>query len=423
MSKINLTDVLVRTTPAPLVGRLEISDQRCPGLTLRVTPAGVRSWTFRFRDKTNGQLERLSLGRYPSISLAQARALATKHRATVDLGGNPRELARRTKLEAPTELKFDELLARYLNEYVAKRTPKSYATVKSYSAAVDKALGERPVSEIARIDIIAFLAERAQTAPAAANRTRTILGTLFNWAIDQELIASNPFIRIPKPGLEKPRDRVLTDDELKLIFNSLDALDPSIAAVLKLIALTGQRPGEVLRIELNEITDITSHKTARWELPSFKTKNARHHVVPLVGQARSIVASAVEQATNGVTQYIFASRKSGSCLDRHSIARAFKRLIRSLDSPQHREVIGALKANPPTPHDLRRTFITGARRIGIGRDVVKAVVNHSDYSVTERHYDRYDMLREKRQALGAWDRYVGTLLAVEESNVIAFVSL
>jgi hypothetical protein len=71
-----LTDVLVRSVEAPAIGRLEITDLRCIGLTLRVTKGGVKSWSFRFRDPESRKLTRATIGAYPTVSLQVARERA-----------------------------------------------------------------------------------------------------------------------------------------------------------------------------------------------------------------------------------------------------------------------------------------------------------------------------------------------------------
>ncbi len=120
-----LTDILVRSATAPAVGRIEITDDRCEGLALRITAAGVKSWCFRFRDPRSGKDARLTLGHYPDVSLSQARARASDLRREVAGGTNPVEKKYREREEAHTR-SFAALADRYLHEH-ARRFKRSAA--------------------------------------------------------------------------------------------------------------------------------------------------------------------------------------------------------------------------------------------------------------------------------------------------------
>src|SRR5262249_22324868 len=84
-----LTDAFVRSVKPPASGRLEISDLRCAGLALRITPNGVKSWAFRFRDRTTGRPGRATIGQYPAVGLTAARASADAMRRDIANGINP----------------------------------------------------------------------------------------------------------------------------------------------------------------------------------------------------------------------------------------------------------------------------------------------------------------------------------------------
>ena len=118
-----LTDTLLRALKKPEKGRLELADASCRGLEFRITAAGNRSWSYRYRAVGSGKLQRATIGPYPGISLAQARAQADAMRAGVALGENPSEAKRRERREAPGRT-FEVLANRYLTEY-ARRKKKS----------------------------------------------------------------------------------------------------------------------------------------------------------------------------------------------------------------------------------------------------------------------------------------------------------
>jgi len=120
MQKV-LTDAYLRALAPPATGRLEISDTRCGGLVLRVTAAGVKSWSFRFRDRITQAPLRITIGRYPDIGLSAARGAADGYRKIVSAGGNPAE----AKRGASGDKSFGALAERYLEEHARRRSRRS----------------------------------------------------------------------------------------------------------------------------------------------------------------------------------------------------------------------------------------------------------------------------------------------------------
>src|SRR5450631_2440857 len=114
-----LTDALIRALTAPKTGRLEYADTRSGGLALRVTAAGVKSWSFRFRDPVSGKPARFSIGQYPEVSLADARERADGLRRAVAKGENPIERKRNDRAEAPKKT-FQHLADRYMSEHARR---------------------------------------------------------------------------------------------------------------------------------------------------------------------------------------------------------------------------------------------------------------------------------------------------------------
>lgn len=427
MPAVALTDAYIKGLNPPPEGRLEIADTRCPGLCLRVTKGGVKTFSYRYRDRLTGKVERLGIGRYPTIALAVARDMADAHRVSVTKGANPRKEVRRAKAREQAAISVDALIDKYIAGYVEKRTPRSAATVKSYLNAVRAAWGTRKAKDIERADVIALLDARAKTAPVAANRTRTILGTMFGWAVDAEILDTTPAVRIPKPlAEERARDRVLNEAEIAVLYPALDKLDGAMGLAFKALLLTGQRPGEIVGMARSELRDLDREGEAIWELPPERTKNKRHHVVPLAPAAVVVIRAALAlQHEKAPSAFVFASRQNGAAsFDRHSLARALKRLLSGLEPADgNDEAVASLRAHNPTPHDFRRTAITEMMRLGIARDTVKAVVNHAFGDVTETSYDRYDRIPEKRAALNAWAARVGDIIDPKSARSTNVVSL
>jgi integrase len=165
------------------------------------------------------------------------------------------------------------------------------------------------------------------------------------------------------------------------------------------------RAGEVAGLARSDITDLDNPEHAAILIPGERSKNARPHLVPLSATARQVIADALIMA--GDQPYVFPSPKGGP-IDPHAFAVAMRRFAKTLpaDSP------GSLtwKATPPTPHDLRRTCATRLAEAGVPGEDVAAVLNHVRQDITGRHYDQYQLLREKRAALNLWSAALGEIL-------------
>jgi integrase len=421
MPDLTLSDVVVRSMQPPPSGRIEIPDKHCRGLSLRITAAGVKTWTFRYRDRITGKVERKTLGRYPDIPLARARDLADADRVATQTGASPQDLVRQARRAERTAISFDSLADRYLEEAVRpNKGASTHAAERSYLVAARAEWRDRKAKDITRQEIIDFLDRRAKVAPIGANRTRTVLAALFGFAVDKALLDATPVIKIAKPTKrERAKDRVLTDAETRILWRALDDVDPPLAAGLRVLLLTGQRPGQVTIIEIGELHDLADPKTAAWHIPVEKRKDTRAnkrgpHVVPLSPMAADIVKVVIASKREyDKSPWVFWSyRNQGNALDRHSLSRALQRVLTNLksDDPEEAKIIEGLKADRPTPHDFRRTCATQMAALGVPREDRMAVLDHSEGDVHDAHYDRYDRLREKRIALEKWARRLQNVL-------------
>ena len=214
-----LTDTLLKAL-APVAGiRLERSDARCSGLTFRVTERGVKSWSFRFRDRRTGRLQRATLGRYPDVSLAQARARADELRGRVAAELNPLEERRREREEAASRT-FGAVAERYLNEHARRKKRSAEGDARILRLHILPRWQKRRFDQITRADVIA-LVERliADGKDALANRTQALVSTIFTFGIDAGLAVANPCARLRRRGAERARDRVLTDAEIRILWD------------------------------------------------------------------------------------------------------------------------------------------------------------------------------------------------------------
>ncbi len=246
-----------------------------------------------------------------------------------------------------------------------------------------------------RPDLFGFLDGIATTSPVSANRIQACLRTMLGFAVENDLIGENLLAGAKRRGgTERSKDRVLSDAEVKALWEALEtSVGPSIKLALRTILLTCARPGEVAAMRRDEL-DLDAKDGALWTIPGDRTKNGRLHVVPLSATAVACIREAMAHSDKiGGGVYVFCSRyEAAESIARHSMSQAVKRIIAAMNEAKPDS------AKPFSPHDLRRTGATLARAEGAERDAVSALLNHTRSDVTGV-YDRYDMLKEKREVV------------------------
>ena len=417
-----LTDARVRSATPPKTGRLELWDAKTSGLCFRVTTAGVRSFSFRYRPSNGAAFRRVTLGRYPALSLVDARAGAERIREQVRNGADPQQDKRADRealRSAPAALTFGALADLYIERY-AKRQKASWKNDEGYLRANARPVwAERDAASITKQDAARLLFDVVARSPVSANRLRSVLVKLFGWACESALLTENPMLGVKKPHREgKGKTRTLRDDEIKVLWRGFDQAKtaPGIVAALKTLLLLGQRPGEVAGMAVGELHHLDNERTAHWELPASRMKARRAHTVPLPPLARKIVLAELARQRDAdpeaKPEFVFASKFAERArLARHSLSQSLARVIDGLDaSGDDAETVARLKADPPTPHDLRRTLATGLSRLGIPRDDRLAVLAHS-YDDVHSIYDQFERLPQKRAALENWERHLLAVIA------------
>jgi integrase len=418
-----LTDLHINNLKPPAAGRLEITDPACSGLCLRVTANGVKSFAFRFR--TNGQAERLTLGQYPKLSLRDARRRVVQLRHDILTGKNPSA----TKRQAPART-FAVLAERYLKEYSRRHKRSAAADERNLRLHVLPKWGRRDFTSITRGDVIE-LVERLIAAgkPVLANRVQALISGIFTFALDAGLITTHPAIKLRKRGTETIKTRVLSDDEIRLFWSRvmLPPVSPAVGLALRLILATGTRAGEAAGMAKDELEFGHDGTPTGWLIPASRSKNRRAHYVPLSPLASGIVVEAMSLA--GGVDAVFPSPTGSGAIAGHALATAMRRLTESLvelGRARSGELPAAATwmANPPTAHDLRRTFATRLAAAGVHSDDIAALLNHVRGDVTGRHYDHHQRANEKRRALERWAQLLKSVLEPEAApaNIIALRS-
>ena len=412
MARKLLTDAHLKALQPPKEGRLELTDLRCAGLTFRITANGARSWAFRFRDPKTGKSTRATIGTYPAIGLGDARAAADALRATVAAGTNPVEL-KRAKRATAQERSFAAVAERFMTEHSRRKKRSSDGDDRNLNLHILPKWKNRQIEDIRRADAIALIEELVQDGkPTLANRVHSLISSIFSFALDNELISANPCARLKKRGEETVRKRVLSDEEIRLFWKRslLSPLSRSTGLALRLVLLTGRRPGEAAEPPLSEFLHLDDAANASWLCPGSRTKNKHDHLLPLSDLAVETIKAGLELIEDD-DKYLFPSPVDRRFpIDGHSLAVAMRRLSASdkLTSPGS----NTWKADPPTPHDLRRTFATRLSALGVSKEDRDACMNHVPTDVGSRHYDLYDRLEEKRRAVSLWGEELREILEI-----------
>jgi len=442
MATLKLTDGLVENE-AVSAKDVYLWDTALPRFGVRITPAGSRIYLVQYRAKApSGQpskTRRIRIGEHDGDlwTTTKARAAARKLLAPVDLGRDPfaeDERDRRATLAADEAAareaqarerdRFEAVVDRYIDACMkANRSGDETARLLRYDPV--PAWKGRPISELRRTDVAELLDDIKKRSPAVARATFAALRGLFGWCIERDIIESSPCDRLRAPARPEARDRVLGDDELRLIWKASEGLGAPFATVVKLLMLTGQRRQEVAGMTWAEI-DLDA---ATWRIPKERTKNAKAHELDLCPQALELIKAIRRDGPHlfpartapkrdGIAPISMAKAKPDGAVRGFS---AVKRRLDQLVEVQRREAKIDGEMTPWRLHDLRRTAATGMAGMSFPPHVVERVLNHISGSQggLVGVYQRHDYRAERKTAILAWAKHVDDLVKGVEpaSNV------
>jgi integrase len=406
-----LTDALCRTKP-PRSGRLEIADLRQAGLVLRVTPNGARTFAFRFRHPLTRKTLRATIGAYPATTLQAARKRAKNMAEQVEDDINPIESRNAEREAAPTRT-FQVLADRYLKEHAErhKRPRSAEEDRRNLAVHILPKWAKRDFRTIRRGDVIELLEGIVATGKhAAANRVHSLISKVFSFAIDIDKLDASPAARLKKRGVEKVGRRVLDDAEIGAFWHGivLPPVSRSVGLALRLALLTATRANELAGARKSEFKNLDDFERACWEIPAERVKNKRDFLVPLGPLGVATVKAALE-LTAPEGDYLFPTRRGrGGPIDRHALTSAMRRFGKAVTGPAAK----TWRAEPPTPHDLRRSVNTWLAKTGIPKEIRDRALNHitSLRDPESKHYNVHDYEREKRDALGKWANEIAAIV-------------
>ena len=323
----------------------------------------------------------------------------------IQRGIDPGLEVQRAKKKFKAEPTFKDLL----DEFWVMELKKAPSGKERYRLVQKDALpvwGKRKVSSITRRDAVLLIDKVRSRARVGANRLQSVLVRMFNFAAERGILEFSPLTGMRRTP-EKSRSRVLSDEEIKALWLSLDLENTEIdiyrqtKLALKMILLTGQRPGEVAGMQWAEIDGEW------WILPETRSKNRELNRVPLLPMALEIIEQA--RALSGETPFVFTSSyKPDQAMTVNAMAKAVNRHRGEMKITEHF-----------TPHDLRRTLRTKLAEIGIADLVAERVLGHKLQGILAV-YNRHTYDLEKRQALEAWESKLRRILGLEpeEAKVI-----
>ncbi|MGE4545379.1 MAG: tyrosine-type recombinase/integrase [Pedobacter sp.] len=374
------------------------------GLYIRVSPNGKKTWLYIYT--FDGKRRWYKLGTYPDMGLKDARSELGNAKQLTDRDKDPADekvKARQERKAAPT---VKELAGEYLERWAKPRKRTWKEDERILNKDVIPKWGKRKAKDIKRRDVILLLdgiAERG--AKIQSNRVFAVVRKMFNFAIGRGILDYSPCTQVKPVAKENSKDRCLSFDEIKTFWHGLDhaGMSEEIRRALKLILVTGQRPGEVINLHTGEIDGCW------WTIPAEKAKNGKTHRVYLSPLALELI----DTSLGG---YVFPSPKADERdkpIHPNALPQATRRVLKLDETTGKRE----LEMDHFTPHDLRRTAASHMTGAGVSRLVVSKILNHAETGVTAI-YDRHSYDREKQIAMETWERRLKGMVEPQDCNKV-----
>ena len=362
MARFALTDRFVQNAKSR-EGQSEYFDDTTRGLALRVSK-GAKAWCFHYT--TSGTRKRLTLGTYPATTLSKARTLATEARGLLEAGEDPRTITAAA-----------ESLKAICEEYLSREGSKlrtAQERQKTFNRLVYPTLGAVKIDAIRRTDIVRLLDKiEDERGPVMADKTLALLSKVFSWHASRSDEFRSPIVRgmrRSKPK-ERARERILTDDEIRLVWHKASG---TFGSLLRFILLTSARRSEAAQMTWGEIDG------AVWTLPALRNKTKVDLVRPLSRMALDQLDGSKTKA-----QFVFPTRNGKPITDFWGYKSDFDK---------------ASGVSGYTIHDLRRTARSLLSRAGVNADVAERCLGHVIGGV-RGIYDRHEYFEEKKRAFEA----------------------
>lgn len=364
-----------------------------PGLAVQIFPGNATRATYSLYYRAAGKARRYKVGYFPTTPIAEARKRTQKLLNKIADGGDPQgdRIAARTATVDTVEAVAKQFVQKHC---IAKGRRDWRQTERILQKHFVAKFGKRALAEIKRreiadlLDDIAVKKGKREGGPIAANRTLAAIRKLFNWALNREIIETTPCTRMDRPGEETRRQRKLSDDELRAVWNAAEQVGGAFGAIVQLLMLTATRRGEVGGMRRREI-DVDAKV---WTVPPERTKNKLPHEVPLSNTALAIIEQRLQEIGDDPDDdFLFPGQRKGKALNCYS---------------QLKEDIDAAAGSTSWKqgwwlHDLRRTARTRFSTFSKDHELNERLLGHVPAGVRAT-YDCHAYRDEKRQVLQAW---------------------
>lgn len=361
--KFNFTKAEIDSLTLPASGKRDTyQDTKVSGLHLRISSTGIKTFSV-FKRIRGGNPERITLGRFPDMTIDQARRKTMEINLAIADGRSPAEAKRKLK----SELLFSELFEEYLERHSKPKKKTWTEDLEKYKNHIEKPLGKRKLSEIDRAAISLIHSNITKAGhPIAANRILALISSVLGWAISAGLWENNPAIGIRR-NKEKSRDRFIQSDELPRFFQALaEEPNETIRDYVLISLLTGARRSNVCSMKWQDI----NFERAEWRIEA--TKNDTPQTVTLSPEAVEVL----QNRKSDDSEFVFPGNgKSGHLQEPR---KGWERILKSA------------RINDLRLHDLRRTLGSWQAKTGASLAIIGKSLNHKNQNTTAI-YARLDL--------------------------------
>lgn len=396
-----LTNIMVASLK-PAEKRYEVSDI-VPGLVLRVTPNGTKTYVVRYR--FGAKICRLTIGRADDVSLSEARDMAREALKSVRSGINPAdEKKENNRGKTNNTIFFKDAASAFLNGHV-KFLKSKHELERMLDKDIIPALGDIDLKTITRHDVLNLTRKiKNEGHDIYANRVFACLRSLFRFCVENEIgdMQLSPLAGLRLPAKEHKRERVLLDDELAFLWLASEKISKIWGTFFKILILTGARRAEVAEAKWAEF-DFNQEKPT-WTLSEKRTKNGRVFVLP--------ISPFIIDILNGIPRvsqcdYVFTVTGKTPIIGFSDAKERLEKQVKILIEKMKNQNNYLFSENWRI-HDIRRTVATGMARIGIQPHVIEAALNHVSGAKAgvAGIYNRYSYFNEKTEAFTKWQEHV-----------------
>lgn len=332
-------------------------------------------------DGKRGVNKRMTLGEYPLIDLKAAREKALEAKEQSDRGIDPSQ-HRKQEMQGLHERRFDKVLERFIELHLKTNTKNWKDTSRLLQITTAQVWGTTDITKIDRASIHEFIDRVSEERGVSyAREVRKNLSAFFNWAADRGIVPFSPMAGMKRSDLKyKPRERVLSIEELRLIWVAASELGYPLGPMIQLLILTGQRRAEIAGLRRGWI------EPEFIEIPASEYKTGNPHIVPLTKTAKTILDK--QPLWNG-GDFVFSTTNG------RTSSSGFSKAKQRIDKTS--------QVTDWTLHDLRRSVATHMARLGVMQEHIERVLGHSIGGVAGT-YNRYSYFEEKLAALDEWER-------------------